>query len=456
MKSMFGRRMLAVGIASAASVAAFVLPSAASAALPGHCLGSDTEGAGATFPEVAQNAWKAAFNEAAFAKHGGCSSVKITAYRGVGSGAGVEEWSVKKLFGTVGFIGTDNTVNQAEKETIEGETDSPGTSKLMTVPIVEGAVAIVIHLPEHCKASASNTAPGRLALTRAMIKKIYTEGATWEEVEKESTHAVNNLEDEGGTCVHTEAITPVVRFDGSGTTHIFKESISVTDETAEPEEENGVKHKWWELAEGTAATGKCDGAKDSKLNECWPKAAGVVHAATKGNPGLLAEVAAKPSSIGYADLAQARTEGGFAPGGSPQKFWAVVEASQKKGKPKFSDPSSDGYSATAAESNCKKTAFQNPGGAVPPSVLEPWNRVSAKLEGKTYPICGATYMLVPTNYAGYASNGGNDNEAQTVKDYLAFITSKKGGAKVISTKDYFPLGTALAPKVTEALAKIEG
>ena len=458
MKSLFGRRTLATGVAAVASLAAFAMPSVASATeSPNHCKGSTPiEGRGATFPEAAQGVWKKAFNEAAFeGKPGGCKSieVKYNTTGAIGSGAGYNEWFKEQHYGEVAFVGTDNTVNQGEKEKIEAEVDAEKTSQLMTIPIVQGAVAIVVHLPEHCKAN-SKAAAGRIGLNQAMIEKIYKSGATWKEVAEEEGPQ-NEITNEGGTCDLTQAVTPVVRFDGSGTTHIFKEQLFKND-GGKLADETGGEHTWAELAEGTSSV-KCGTAKDGKLNECWPSAAKVVHAKATGNPGLLEEVSNTAGSIGYADLSQARSKG-FAPA-STSKFWAVVESSAKatgKGvKRKYTDPSTNGDVATSENSNCKKTEFVNGEETFPPpSVLSPWNEVGAKRESKTYAFCGMTYVLANTNYAAYGSHGGTSNEAQSVKDYIGFVINKKGGATAIAGNDYAPLPKAVLAKAEEGVEKI--
>ncbi len=480
MKSMFRRRGMAVGVAAVAALAAFVAPSAANAeALPGHCKGTATlRGDGSTFQELAEHLWAPAFAEKKYEKKGGCENVAVTynPEKPEGSGAGEARWQTKEEYGLDGFIGTDNTANATEKLAIENEVNTGlekpkgvngkgepegGASHLLTIPVMMGAEAMVIHLPEHCKAS-STAASGRLALNQAMINKIYSVGATWKEVAEQEGAGNEIVTDGTGTCETSAPVKAVVRFDGSGTTHIFKVALA-KNSSAKFEDESGGSHSWLELAEGTPAI-KCDGAKDTKLNECWPTAAKVIHATTSGNPGVLKEVAATAGSIGYADLAQARTEGGFAPGdaeSSAAKFWAVVESSAKvssKGtKRKYEDPSKNKYSATPSSSNCKDTEFVNGSETFPPpSVLSPWNEVGAKRESKTYPICGLTYVLVNTNYAAYSEHGGNTPEAQSVKDYVGFITNKATGGKVIKNHDYLESPKSLAAKVEEGLALIEG
>ena len=469
MRFLSARRALATGIVAAASLAAVVAPGSAMAL--GHCEGENIKGRGATFPEEAHKALVLAFNEKAYANKGGCGTVKVEYNDSgpLGSGGGYNEWAKEHHYGSIGFVGTDNTVNAAEKTVVEKQAEEIGNgegkkSKLMTVPLLQGALAIIVHLPEHCKVTSAG---GRLRLNQNVVNGIY-EGTikTWKQVEEEP-NAGNKLGEDGGACDNTKTITPFVRLDGSGTTHIFKEALFKNHTAKDLTNENGEgPFTWGELAEGTNAAAKCTTAKDSKLNECWPLAAGVVHASTSGNPGVIEGVASTASSIGYADLSQARTKGGFAPGtetSSPQKFWAEIENSQKldpktglvKSR-KYADPSTDGYSNVSAESNCKKTEYVNGTTTFPPeNVYQAFNEVGAKRESKGYAYRGLTYMLVNTDYSAYSNFGGNFKEAQSVKDYLAFVTSKKAGGKAMKGKDYYLVPGSLSPVIEEALAAIK-
>jgi ABC-type phosphate transport system substrate-binding protein len=452
MKVFSARRALSAGVVAAASVAAFAVPSAASAALPGHCKGSSTEGAGSSFQLEAEELWKKGFNtnKAGCTKEGEKPTI---GYRSIGSGAGYKEWHEKELYGTVGFVGTDNTVNAAEKTGVEEQADAGKTSKVETIPVEQGAVAIVVNLPAGCTAN-STIAPNRLAIDQATLEGIYKGSVTkWSElVSSEGTG--NELK---GTCVPAEdAIIPVVRNDSSGTTHIFKKSLFNNDQE-KLANESGGENTWGELAEGTKV-----GA--TTLNQSWPTAAKVVHAKTTTNTGVLKEVTETPGSIGYADLSQARNpaNGGFT-GQSASRFWLEVEASDKvkvtkKGtthKRKYADPASNGDVEAKAESNCKKTEFSNGVGSFPPpAVTAAWNEVAAKRESKSYPICGLTYVLALTNYEAYASHGGNAAEAETVKDYVGFIGGK-AGAKEIKGHDFAPLPKTLLASTEEGFSGIE-
>ncbi len=442
MTFMTARRAISTGIVAAASVAAFVAPSAASAALPGHCLGTSTEGAGSSLQAEAQAIWDPGFSTS----KAGCIGGPTVKYHSIGSGAGYKEWNEKHNYGTIGFVGTDNTVNLAEKESVEKEVEAGKSSELLTIPVLQGSVAIVVNLPENCTAT-SKVASGRLGLNQSTLEGIYKGSINnWTQL-NEVEGASNTLT---GTGCNT-AIIPVVRKDSSGTTHIFKKFLNLSD-SSPLASEDGKEHTWSELGEGS-------------LSKTWPTGAKVVHAAEETGPGLLKEVAAKPGSIGYANLADARNtaNGGFT-GQSASRFWVVLESSKKekatskgvKISRKYVDPSKNKDAEAASEANCKDTEFSNGGGSFPPPTVDsPWNEVTAKAESKTYALCGLTYDLVLTNYEAYA--GGTANEAQTVIDFENYVLSSTGGAKAVAkTHDYAPLPKLLAPEALKGIEKIEG
>ena len=453
MKFFSARRALSAGVVAAASVAAFAVPSAASAALPGHCKGTSTEGAGSSFQLEAEELFRKGFNANKSVGCVGVGSPEITKYRSVGSGAGYKEWAVKELYGTVGFVGTDNTVNAAEKAVVEGQVDEGKTSSMLTIPLLQGAEAIVVNVPTGCTAN-SKVAAGRLGINQKTLEGIYEGTVTkWSEILGTAAGQENTGNElTGAECKPEEdAIIPVVRADGSGTTHIFKKFLFQIN-GASFAIEGGGEQTWGELAEGASSTK-------------WPTAAGVFHPAETTNTGVLKAVAEKPGSIGYADLAQARNpaNGGFT-GQSASRFWTVLESERSekttskgiKIKSKYKDPSTDGDSATTAESNCKKTEFSNGKGSFPPpSVSAPWNEVGAKQFSKSYALCGLTYVFALSNYSAYASHGGNAEEAQTARDYIAYATSKKGGAKEIKGHDYAALPKSLIEKAEEGVTSIE-
>src|SRR5258707_7603129 len=101
------RRAISAGIIAAGAVAAFVVPSAASAALPGHCLGTSTEGAGSLLQAEAQLVSDPGFN----ARTAGCVSGPEVKYHSIRSGAGYDASALGKHVGTIAIVLTHDTVD---------------------------------------------------------------------------------------------------------------------------------------------------------------------------------------------------------------------------------------------------------------------------------------------------------------------------------------------------------
>jgi ABC-type phosphate transport system substrate-binding protein len=437
MKLISARRTISAGVVMAASVMALAAPGSALAAKE-PCKGTNTAGIGSSLQAEAVVIWKPGFETNA--KLGCAGTPKITEYQALGSGAGYKAWNEKKEYGTFGFVGTDNTVNLAEKESVEKEVEAGKESKLLTIPVLQSSLTVVVNLPAECTAT-STIAANRLALNQSTLEEIYTgKISKWNELEAVEG-AGNKLTGTG--C--TSAIQPVVRQDGSGTTHIFKKFLGISDSKTSFEYEAGKSATWSELAEGSLSTK-------------WPTAAKVIKPVGKGNPETLKLTAATPGTIDYANLADARNvaNGGFT-GQSASRFWVELESSKKgtapKIKRKYADPATNGDVAASAESNCKKTEYSNGVGSFPPpKVTDPWNEVTASGTSKTYALCGLTYDLALTHIEAYA--GGTVEEAKTVQEYLDYVLAKKGGAAEIAGHDYFALPKQLVGESVEGVATI--
>jgi ABC-type phosphate transport system substrate-binding protein len=452
MSSFSARRALMACLVCAAGLVALVAPGVASAEIKiAKCAGTSITGAGSSFQLEAQEIFRKKFNEPG---KGTCPGGPTISYESIGSGAGYKKWQVSEEYGPnkFGFIGTDNAANEAEILKIDAEAVPASSSALLTFPVVQGAEAIVVNLPANCAANSA-VAPGRLAMNSQTLEEIYRGEVTkWSQI-LGSEFGGNELTGVGCEPT-TDAFTPVVRNDGSGTTHIFKRYFALLDPTAKFEAEDGGTYSWGELAEGTPS--KIAG---KSLNQMWPKGV-VTRAATTTNTGLLKEVGSIPGAIGYADLAQARNpaNGEFAKGG--KEFWMVLENKKKvKGgivkSRSYNDPSTDGLSTTVAESNCKKTVYVNGNKEFPPPTLEAaWTEVGANTESKTYALCGLTYDFALTHYSSYSGKGATEGEAATVRDYISFLTSKKGGQVAIKEHDYAGMPKQLLNEDAAGIAKI--
>jgi ABC-type phosphate transport system substrate-binding protein len=438
MRLLSAPRLMPACIVSAAAVAALAAPGAANAALGAQCSGSNITAQGSSLQKDAQlNVWNPDFNTStknklacAGAKGQGTLAKPTVKYTSSGSGAGLEAWGVNKKtpnYETNAFVGTDEPPNSAQIAEIESNETKLIPNTVESIPVVQESVAVLINLPANCVASSKN-AKGRLALSNVTLEGIYRGTITkWSQI-TEDGDALS-----GAGCVTTTAITPIVRKDQSGTTHIFKKYLSLINETPFKTEKEENK-TWTEVSEGTE-------------NTTWPLAAKVVKPASTGGGALIAEVAAKPGSIGYANLAEARLNGNFTStdkeGPGAQRFWAELQDNGvSTAKPKYADPSSNHDEATEAEANCKNTEYTNGSVAFPPkNVLEPWNEVTTNTIETKYTLCGLTYDLAFTSFSAYP--GTSLGEATTVNNYIQFVVNAKGsgGQKLIAKHDYLALPT---------------
>jgi ABC-type phosphate transport system substrate-binding protein len=459
MKSLPARRIMSACILSAATAAVLAVPGTASASIGTQCSGENITGQGSSLQKVAQQTvWTPDFNTStdklACAGKQGDKKKPTVVYNSTGSGAGLrsfgaEDKSPSEISFGVGnaYVGTDEPPNAAQIAEIEKNESTPTKNTVETIPVAQESVAIIVHLPSGCTAT-STAASGRLAISDATLQGIFAGTLkTWGEI-KDGGDAIT------GTGCAADPIVPVVRFDQSGTTHIFKRYLGLIN-TAKLLTETEANETWDELSEGSQ-------------NVVWPKAADVVKPAVKGGGEEIAKVAGTAGSVGYVNLAEARANSAFVPpsgGANEPTFWAVVENGVKgKGKSlkvTYADPATNGEVATLGNANCAKTAYTNGSKPFPPpSVFQPWNEVTTAVPGgaqelveKDYSLCGMTYDLAFTSYS--LLPGTSEAEATTVNDFLRFVVGKSEGQKLIDESDYLalPKGEVL-PDAEEGASKV--
>jgi ABC-type phosphate transport system substrate-binding protein len=436
-------------------VAALVLPGAASAAVGQQCSGVSITAQGSSLQAVAQQElWAPKFHTsgeslACDGSQGSKGTPTIT-YNSTGSGAALRSWGAESKspseisFGPGNaFAATDEPPNEKQIEEIESQESTKTTGTLESIPVAQESVVILVHLPTGCTAT-STAASGRLAFTNADLEGVFAGTIkTWGGI----TGGGDAIT---GTGCSTDAITPIVRFDQSGTTHIFKRYLNLI---------YGIKGETLATASGNETWGELS---EGSLNTVWPTAAAVEKPAAKGGGELLNKVEATAGSIGYVNVAEARKRAAFVPpsgGANEPTFWAVLENSHKgsgkKEKVTFQDPSNNGDNATLDAANCGKTVYTNGTEPFPPgSVLDPWNTVttSITLKEKTYSLCGLTYDLAFTDYE--LLTGTSEAEATTVNNYLRFVTAKSDGQALLPGDDYLGLPKAIITKAESGAAAV--
>lgn len=221
-------------------------------------------GAGSSFDNPAFMMWKDAYSKT----HPG---TQIN-YQSVGSGAGIKQLVSQTVnFGASDAPMTDDAMKSA-----------PG--KILHIPVVAGAVAITYNLPGDPKLKFD---PDTLAgIYRGQITK-------WNDPKIAALNAGVQLPDQAIIVVH--------RSDGSGTTFIFTDYLSV------------VNHDWATKV-----------GKNTSVN--WPTGVG-----GKGSEGVSGQVKQLPGSIGYVELAYAE-----------QNKMPVADLKNKAGK--FVGPTPDSVS----------------------------------------------------------------------------------------------------------------
>jgi ABC-type phosphate transport system substrate-binding protein len=449
MKSFSARRIVSACALSAATVAALLAPGAASASLGAQCSGATVGGQGSSLQKLAQELWGPQFNissekHACNGTQGTKAKPEILKYNPSGSGAGTKSWGVKKephnYGATNAYIGTDEAPNPTAKAEIEENETTLVPKTLNTIPVLQAAVAVIVHLPANCTATSISNV-GRLVLNNSTLEAIWRGTITkWSEI-------TDNGDKVTGTGCNAETpITHIVRLDGSGTTHIFKKYLGLIN-TAGFEATNisgasvGTR-KWGEIAEGGE-------------NTTWPTADAVVRPAATGGGAVVAKVAEVASSIAYANLADARANSAFVPplgGVKKAVFWTPIQ--NKSVEPvTYKDPANNKEVAKLGESNCAKEEYTDGEHVFPPSsTLESWSEVTTRVTETNYTICGLTFDLAFTGYGDYP--GTSLEEATTVNNYLQFVLDtvketaefpkRNGGQALIKLHDYEPLvGTVL-------------
>jgi ABC-type phosphate transport system substrate-binding protein len=357
----------------------------------------------------------------------------------------IEEIRYPRLAGFP-FCGTDEAPSAAVKTEMEKFAES--SSPMETLPLAQGAVTVLVHLPEGCTASSEPLVKlklkpsGRLALDQATVEGIYRGTIkTWKAVvEAQRGDAKDELHCAGGEAEENDEIHVVVRQDRSGTTHIFKKFLEQVNSTSFEAEkgkfdcasEKPVESKTWEqVSEG------CE-------NQRWPVDAhvGPMNGEASGEASVIDYVAVHASSIGYADLANVRgTEfarrgkgGETEKGEENQRFWALIQNNPETERVEYADPSTNYDVEGSAKANCSKTVYiAKFGEQVPPtSVDSDWSQVKGSNKSATYPICGLTYVIAPKLYfpylKRYSLNEGESREiATSVHDYLHWAVNAKAG-----------------------------
>lgn len=449
----------ALAVAAAVAVALTFAPRASADFSTAQCDGSDITGQGASFAGEAHQVFRQRF-EFAFCPGGTAPAVD---YRALGSGDGLRSMGVRTGANADGsqarsqdtrFGMSDDPPTPTQESQMETGTDTPGDeSEVHVVPAAVGAVAPLVNFPDGCDPTdlAPNDrtdAPGTDDdnLVRVRFNKTKFEGAwasaagfrTWRQVfpQLADTPACN------------KPIIRVVRFDRSGTTFAFKDYLNEINPT-----------RGWLTTFASADNRQWPAATFGRPSHCGPTtdapgrdddaADQLTSACANGNQNLVPKLIATDGSIGYSDIATARTAGlEMVPGGDADndKYWTQaqngsVTTANSNTASGFTEPTADpnGFRTDGASgSNCGQATFNN----TPSSTLGDWSQTSGVNSPAGYGVCTFTYGLLFDDYAkAYALIGNGaaeEQKARTVKDYWTSNVSE-GGQAVLFDRDYSPL-----------------
>jgi phosphate transport system substrate-binding protein len=310
-------------------------------------------GAGATFPFPLIDLWRVKYGE----EH---PNISLN-YQSIGSGGGVKQHIEK----TVNFAASDAPLTAGEQLLVP---DS------LHIPEAIGGVTLSYNVPEIPQSG--------LKLTGGQVANIFLGKITkWNDPVIKESNPDLDLPDKNILVVH--------RSDGSGTTYVFTEYLSI------------VSPEW----ESKVGFGK---------SIPWPTGVG-----SAGNEGVASTVRTSPYSIGYVELAYA-----------VQNDMTIAYLQNADGTA-FIEPTLETMSAAAA-------------GAAPtlPAAHESWTKVSINNApgDNSYPITSFTYLLIHQNLE--TSTPSKEHAVETINLVKWMITKGQDYADDLL---YVPL----PPQVTE-------
>ena len=322
----------------------------------------DLTGAGATFPFPLIDLWRVEYNNV-------YDNVNLN-YQSIGSGGGIKQHIEK----TVNFAASDKPMSEKEREL------APGT---LHIPEAIGGVVLVYNIPE---------VPNKgLKLTADAIDGIFLG-----EITKWNDPAITA--DNPGLNLPNKDIVTAHRSDGSGTTFIFTDYLSVTSPTWDEQIGKGKSVPW---PNGLAAA---------------------------GNEGVAGIVKSTEYSIGYIELAYAFQTG---------MSYASIQNADKTA---FIEPTLD--SISAASSGVADSL---------PAAEDSWVNVSlVNAPGAdSYPIASFTYLLV---YDDLKPVTKNKEQAKAVIHMIHWMITD--GQEFSPSLLYVPLSDKVVELGKQGLSKV--
>ena len=329
---------------------------------PADNLEFNLTGAGATFPFPLIDLWRVEYNNV-------YNNVNLN-YQSIGSGGGIKQHLEK----TVNFAASDKPMSEKERELATGT---------LHIPESIGGVVLVYNVPE---------VPDKgMKLTADVVAKIFLGEITkWNDSAIAAENPGLNLPDEDIVTAH--------RSDGSGTTFIFTDYLSVVSPT-------------WDEQIGAGKSVP------------WPSGL-----AAAGNEGVAGIVKSTEYSIGYIELAYAFQTG---------MSFAFIENADKTA---FIEPTLD--SISAASSGVADDL---------PAAEDSWVGVSlVNASGPdSYPLASFTYLLV---YDDLKPVTDNKEQAKAIIHLIYWMITD--GQEYSSSLLYVPLADKVVELGKQGLSQV--
>jgi hypothetical protein len=405
-----------VVLATACVAAAFAASVSTASAAPRKC--TAIEGAGSSLQKVAQKeVWGPEHWETKTSEEE-CEKVVEAKYNPTSSGKGKAQWGYETKELKSGeaeetqfpvFIGTDLAPNKAQIENMGVAGKGASNNSVMTTPVAQSAITVMVTLPEGCKPAAAEK---KAEIKNSVLRK------EWEEGETEFSAFLKDKVE--GTCTAKPKLE--ARSSNSGTTAGFKNYFDTLSGNVAP---------WRELTESQLKQ------EEPKWPAKLESSGNLTKCCAKGSE-LAKTVFENAGTSGYADLADARKEGfttTWAEHGT-KKLWSAIALVESKEE--FTSPEE----GAGGGSNCNGALYEKEKEKVEPGDFG-WSEAKQNNVAKkgVYSICTLTFDLTWKEYettnleAKYGIKAVTEEKRNTVLNYLKWIVSKTGGQEIKTLKE---------------------
>jgi ABC-type phosphate transport system substrate-binding protein len=459
------RRVLPGLVVVCLLAAAFAPRSEADFTLP-PCQGTDVLGRGASFAQAAQGQWEVNFRNVFCAG----SNIDIN-YDPAGSGNGINGM-IARAGNSPRFGGTDDPPTTTQINNMNAGTAAAGDEgQIHLIPAAVGAVAALVNLPSGCDPevlpAANRTAEQNLDGDGAdddVVRVLFTK-AQWEGIwaRQAGFQTWAQVFPDFATCAPTAEIVRVARFDNSGTTFAFKDYLNRID---------GAEGWLTTYQTGTNGNREWPGASFGDRDDCGDNdgniedtdpdgpgggltsnSDGLTSSCSPNAQNLVAKLITTEGSVGYADVASARTATPslaiLPEGNDNDTFWTMLPNGSNQQQEPTIDTTTGFRTDGGRGANCTQTQFVN----VPTSTLGSWAQTSGVNSPTGYGLCTLTYgLLFDDNATAYGVSSLEEARARTVKDYWTSIVSDSG-QNLLFANDYTPLPGPSSPVNILAIAR---